>query len=95
MNVNHQEIAATATNTIVTLLFSATNLLIRNTSTTDDCWINVSGSGIAAASGARNIRVRAGESLTLVAGRGEYINLIGVIFAATKSGTIYLTASMA
>lgn len=95
MDVHHEEVAATATNTVVTLPFYATNVLIRNTSTTDDCWVNVSGAGIAAASGPRNIRIRAAESLTLVAGRGEAILNIGVIYAATKSGTVYLTASLA
>lgn len=95
MDINHQEIAATATNTVVAIPFQATNLLIRNLSTTDDCWINVSGTGVAVASGPLNIRVRFGESLTLVAGRGETITAIGVIYAATKNGTVLLTASLA
>lgn len=93
MNVYHTTVSATATNSAVTLPFKATNLLIDNIGT-DDVFVNVSGTGIAVASGATNIRVRATTNITLIAGRGEDITLVGLICASTKTATVYLTASV-
>lgn len=92
MQVRHAAVSATDVNTTVTFTTPLKSLLIDNTGA-DDVFINVSGSGIAAATGEQNMRVRANTNVTITTAPDERILLVGVICATGDTATVYLTGT--
>lgn len=92
MAIRYVAVSATSTNTATTLSLPVKTLLVDNIGP-NDVYINLSGSGVAVASGDTNAKVRAGTAVVFEAGAGELITKVGSICAATETASVGLTGT--
>lgn len=90
MEARNYPVTVTEVNQAITITIPAKRLTVNNLLGTTTVFVNVSGTGVAAITGEKNVMVLAGSALDLMAGSGENITLVGIISDMPGPSTVYL-----